>query len=122
MQTAYERDYSHLTVIASDTRALLGYLSIPRLKEQLKSGPVQDEDLVEEALQRFRRKGKKYKVITIDTPLEELEELEEFVRRRPPASESWQSYCGGFSIGDDILQSFGLPKGCQPATIQYIVL
>ena len=118
MQTAYERDYSHLTVIASDTRALLGYLSIPWLKEQLKSGAVRDEDPVEKAMQRFRRKGKKYKVITMDTPLEELEEffeggvdgdrpedfavvtdwnrrfvlgvatkwdLEEFVRRRPPA-------------------------------------
>ena len=118
MLHAYERDYSHLTVVSSDTRALLGYLSIPRLKELLKNGTVKDGDPVEMAMQKFRRKGNVYKVITMDTPLEELEEffesgsvggskqdfavvtdlnrrfvlgvatkwdLEEFVRRRPPA-------------------------------------
>ena len=117
MLNAYERDYSHLTVISSDTRALLGYLSMPRLKELLKHGTVKDSDPVEMAMQKFRRKGNVYKVITMDTPLEELEEffegipsgskqdfavvtdlnrrfvlgvatkwdLEEFVRRRPPA-------------------------------------
>lgn len=75
MQNAYERDYSHLTVISSDTRALLGYLSIPRLKELLKNGTVCDGDPVEKAMQRFRRKGNVYKVITMDTALEELEEF-----------------------------------------------
>ena len=117
MLNAYERDYSHLTVVSSDTRALLGYLSIPRLKELLKDGTAVDSDPVEKAMQRFRRKGNIYTVITMDTPLEELEEffegivsgtkqdfavvtdlnrrfvlgvatkwdLEEFVRRRPPA-------------------------------------
>ena len=117
MLRAYERDYSHLTVISSENRALLGYLSIPRLKDQLKSEIVTESDPVEKAMQRFRRKGRVYKVITMETPLEELEEffegisdgskqdfavvsdwnrrfvlgvatkwdLEEFVRRRPPA-------------------------------------
>ena len=73
LMNAYERDYTHLTVVSSDTRALLGYLSIPRLKEMLKNGNVKDSDFVEMAMQKFRRRGNVYKVITMDTPLEELE-------------------------------------------------
>jgi hypothetical protein len=101
-----------LTVTSPENRALLGYLSIPRLKELLKDGTVKDSDTVDKAMTRFRRKGRVYKVITLDTPLEELEafflgppaqdfavvtdqdrrfvlgvvtrgDLEEFVRRRP---------------------------------------
>jgi hypothetical protein len=70
---AYERDYTHLTVISADTRALLGYLNIPRLKTLLQKGLVSDSDPVECAMQKFRRKDRVYKVITMDTPLEELE-------------------------------------------------
>lgn len=70
---AWERDFSHLTVVSEDTRALLGYLNIPRLKEMLKSGTVRETDYVEKAMHRFQRSGKVYKVITMDTPLEELE-------------------------------------------------
>ena len=73
LMNAYERDYSHLTVVSSDTRALLGYLNIPRLKEQLKTGSVSESDYVEIAMQKFRRRGNVYRVITMDTPLEELE-------------------------------------------------
>lgn len=73
MENAYERDYTHLTVISEDTRALLGYLNIPRLKQLLKDGKVNDSDYVEKAMQKFRRRGNVYKVITMDTPLEELE-------------------------------------------------
>jgi hypothetical protein len=73
--SAYERDYTHLTVVSQDTRALLGYLSIPRLKQLLKEGAVTENEPVERAMQKFRRKGKVYKVITMDTPLEELEEF-----------------------------------------------
>jgi CBS domain-containing protein len=71
---AYERDYSHLTVISSKTRALLGYLNIPRLKTLLREGKVKDSDPVKVAMQRFnRRPGNVYHVITMDTPLEDLE-------------------------------------------------
>ena len=69
-----------------------------------------ESDFVEKAMHRFARKGRVYKVITMDTPLEELEgffeagnefavvtdggrrfvlgvatrgDLEEFVKRRP---------------------------------------
>lgn len=59
--------------MSQENRALLGYLSIPRLKELLKEGRVSDRDPVEKAMRRFRRKGRAYKVITMDTPLEELE-------------------------------------------------
>lgn len=70
---AYERDYTHLTVVSEDTRALLGYLNIPRLKELLKNGTVKESDYVEKAMQKFRRRGNVYKIISMDTPLEELE-------------------------------------------------
>lgn len=73
LMNAYERDYTHLTVISEDTRALLGYLNIPRLKQSLKEGKVRDSDYVEKAMQRFQRRGNVYKIITMDTPLEELE-------------------------------------------------
>lgn len=62
-----------MTVVSEDIRALLGYLNIPRLKELLKNGVVEESDYVEKAMQKFRRKGSVYKVITMDTPLEELE-------------------------------------------------
>jgi hypothetical protein len=70
-----ERDYTHLTVISSENRALLGYLSIPRLQQQLKEGKVKESDSVKSAMQKFRRQGTRYKVITTETPLEELEEF-----------------------------------------------
>lgn len=39
----------------------------------LKNGTVRETDHVEKAMQKFQRSGKVYKVITMDTPLEELE-------------------------------------------------
>ncbi|KAK2758831.1 hypothetical protein FQN54_003523 [Arachnomyces sp. PD_36] len=71
--SAYERDYTHLTVISSSSRSLLGYISMPRLRSLLRSGEVSESDPVEKAMQRFRRKGNVYRVITMETPLEELE-------------------------------------------------
>ncbi|PSK60127.1 Cystathionine beta-synthase [Elsinoe australis] len=73
LMTAFERDYTHLTVVSPEDRALLGYLSIPRLKELLKDGKVRESDSVETAMTKFQRKARKYKVISMDTPLEELE-------------------------------------------------
>lgn len=62
-------------MVSHDTRALLGYLNIPRLKSLLRAGAVQEEDAVDRAMQRFRRrrKDRAYRVITMETPLEELE-------------------------------------------------
>jgi hypothetical protein len=60
-------------VVSSTTRALLGYLSIPHLRSLLDTGKVQESDEVSKAMVKFRRKGRVYKVITMDTPLEELE-------------------------------------------------
>jgi len=59
--------------VDSKTRSLLGYLSIPHLQTLLSSGRVKPEDEIRTAMIRFRRKGRKYKVITMQTPLEELE-------------------------------------------------
>ncbi|RYP36936.1 hypothetical protein DL767_003184 [Monosporascus sp. MG133] len=72
--SAYERDYTHLTVVDGETKALLGYVAIPALQAQLDSGAVRPEDPVSRAMTRFRRKGgHRYRVITLATPLEELE-------------------------------------------------
>jgi CBS domain-containing protein len=73
--SAFERDYTHLTVVSQDTRALLGYLSIPRLRELLQNGTVKESDTVSASMVKFRRKANTYKVITMDTPLEELEDF-----------------------------------------------
>ncbi|ETS87238.1 hypothetical protein PFICI_01066 [Pestalotiopsis fici W106-1] len=111
--SAFEREYTHLTIIDSSSKALLGYVSIPHLQAQLDSGAVKPDDPVSAAMTRFQRRGRKYTVITMATPLEELEaffdagpqkqdfavvtdeerrfvlgvatreDLEEFVRRRP---------------------------------------
>lgn len=71
--SAFERDYTHLTVVDGGTRALLGYVSIPALQAQLDGGRVAPADPVGRAMARFQRKGRAYRVITMATPLEELE-------------------------------------------------
>lgn len=75
VDTANEQQFTHLTVIDPSTKALLGYISIPRLEELLAAGAVQGSDPVEKAMQRFERKGKRYRLITLGTPLQELEEF-----------------------------------------------
>lgn len=55
------------------TRSLLGYVSIPNLQAQLDGGKVAAADPISAAMTRFQRRGRKYRVITMDTPLEELE-------------------------------------------------
>ncbi|KAF1738844.1 hypothetical protein CRV24_000773 [Beauveria bassiana] len=71
--SAFERDYTHLTVVDASTRALLGYIAMPHLQAQLDAGSVQPQDPLSAAMTRFQRKGRAYRVITMQTPLEELE-------------------------------------------------
>ncbi|KAI1813295.1 hypothetical protein GGS20DRAFT_553969 [Poronia punctata] len=71
--SAFERDYTHLTIVDADTRSLLGYITIPTLQAQVDSGAVRPEDPISRAMVRFQRKGRRYTVITMATPLEELE-------------------------------------------------
>jgi len=73
MMYAFEREYTHLTVANSETRALMGYIAIPTLQAKLERGEVAGEDPLSKAMMRFQRKGRKYTVITLNTPLEELE-------------------------------------------------
>jgi hypothetical protein len=61
--------------VDADTRGLLGYISIPQLQALLDAGKVTADDELRNAMMRFQRKGKKYRVITMQTPLEELEEF-----------------------------------------------
>lgn len=72
---SYDRDFSQLTVISAKTRSLLGYLDVEKIKKMLQEGSVSESDQVSKAMNRFRTKGKVYKVITPDTPLEELDEF-----------------------------------------------
>jgi hypothetical protein len=44
-------------------------------RKEGKEETLTEDSPVGEAMMRFRRKGKVYKVITMDTPLEELEEF-----------------------------------------------
>ncbi|RMY91154.1 hypothetical protein D0862_09788 [Hortaea werneckii] len=73
LMAAFEREYTHLTVIAPSTKTLLGYLSIPSLRAQLEKGQVREDESVEKAMVRFQRRGKRYRLITMETGLEELE-------------------------------------------------
>ncbi|KAK6349922.1 hypothetical protein TWF696_006181 [Orbilia brochopaga] len=73
---SYDRSYDQLTVIDPQNRSLLGYLSIPRLKQLLQSRALSEDDTVEKAMTRFRKgKGVRYTVITPETELAELEEF-----------------------------------------------
>ncbi|EGX90502.1 cystathionine beta-synthase, putative [Cordyceps militaris CM01] len=71
--SAFERDYTHLTVVDGATRALLGYIAMPQLQAQLDAGRVRADDALSAVMTRFQRKGRTYRVITMQTPLEELE-------------------------------------------------
>ena len=74
MLSASSHDYSHLTVLSDNTRSLLGYLSISRLKHLFESKQLGPSDPVSKAMVRFQRGGgNKYQVITMDTELWELE-------------------------------------------------
>jgi CBS domain-containing protein len=75
LMAAFERDYTHLTIVDGTTRALLGYVSIPQLQAQLSAGRVTADDPISRAMSRFQRRGRSYTVITMQTPLEELEEF-----------------------------------------------
>jgi CBS domain-containing protein len=74
MLSASSHDYSHLTVLSDNTRSLLGYLSVPKLKQLFESGQLQPSDPVSQAMVKFqRRTERKYQVITMETELHELE-------------------------------------------------
>ncbi|CAK7214890.1 hypothetical protein SBRCBS47491_002304 [Sporothrix bragantina] len=77
LNAAFERDFTHLTVVDGTTRALLGYVSMPQLQKLLETNQVTPEDTLggSAAMTRFgfKREGRAYRVITMQTPLELLE-------------------------------------------------
>lgn len=74
MLLASSHDYSHLTVLSENTRSLLGYLPISRLKALFETRQLKPSDPVSKAMVRFQRRGeRKYLVITMETELWELE-------------------------------------------------
>jgi hypothetical protein len=61
-------------VLSDNTRSLLGYLSVAKLKQLFESGHLQPSDPVSKAMVKFQRSsGSKYQVITMETELYELE-------------------------------------------------
>ena len=73
MLSASSHDYSHLTVL-SETRSLLGYLTISKLKSLFESKQLAPSDPVKKAMVKFKRsEDRKYRVITMETELWELE-------------------------------------------------
>jgi len=71
---AFERDFSFLPVVSQGDRSLIGYLNIERLDAQLADKVITGKDPVDKAVQRFEKsRSRPYKVITPDTPLEELD-------------------------------------------------
>ncbi|KAJ9656919.1 hypothetical protein H2198_004672 [Neophaeococcomyces mojaviensis] len=74
MLSASSHDYSHLTVVSDNTRSLLGYLPISKLKSLFESKQLDPSDPVEKAMVKFKRSaGRKYQTITMETELWELE-------------------------------------------------
>lgn len=73
LMTADAHQYTHLTVLNPENKALLGYINAKGLEEQVDKGAVTEYDTVEKHMLKFKRKGKRYQLITMDTPLEELE-------------------------------------------------
>ncbi|KAI8973330.1 tryptophan synthase beta subunit-like PLP-dependent enzyme [Mycotypha africana] len=79
-----EREYSQLPVIKTETRKLVGYVSLSHLENQLEHGHIQMTDKVDDVMYRFVNKNNKkngmpsntssnkYEVITPDTSLADL--------------------------------------------------
>ncbi|KZT56309.1 hypothetical protein CALCODRAFT_497617 [Calocera cornea HHB12733] len=77
---AYERDFSQIPIL-SEGRRVLGYVSVGRLKEGWEKGEVNPDVAISNYTTRFPTTSKPYRVITPDTPLEDLEDflcVEEF--------------------------------------------
>ncbi|KAK5077514.1 hypothetical protein LTR70_009592 [Exophiala xenobiotica] len=74
MLSASSHDYSHLTVLSDETRSLLGYLTVSKLKSLFESRQLAPSDPVKKAMVKFKRsEGRQYKVISMETELWELE-------------------------------------------------
>jgi len=71
MELAYERDFSHIPVLDRN-RKPLGYVDVARLKES-RADPA---DPVSKHMSKFKRTSSHpYTLITVSTPLAELEEF-----------------------------------------------
>ncbi|KAF8218942.1 hypothetical protein L208DRAFT_1427161 [Tricholoma matsutake] len=71
MELAYERDFSHIPVLDRN-RKPLGYVDVARLKE----GQADPRDPVRKHMTKFKRTSSHpYTLITVYTPLTELEEF-----------------------------------------------
>jgi CBS domain-containing protein len=74
MLSASSHDYSHLTVLSENTRSLLGYLPVSKLKTLFESRQLQPSDPVSKAMVVFERgRGRNYVPITVETELADLE-------------------------------------------------
>ncbi|EJT99232.1 hypothetical protein DACRYDRAFT_55907 [Dacryopinax primogenitus] len=71
---AYERDFSQIPIL-SEERRVMGYVSVGSLKDGWEKGEINPDVKISNYTTRFPTTSKPYRVITPDTPLEELEEF-----------------------------------------------
>ncbi|KZO98621.1 hypothetical protein CALVIDRAFT_535239 [Calocera viscosa TUFC12733] len=106
---AYERDFSQIPIL-SEGRRVLGYVSVGRLKEGWEKGQVNPDVAIANYTTRFPTTSKPYRVITPDTPLEDLEDflrVEEFAL----VTDSERKFVLGVATRSD-LENFTSRRGC----------
>ncbi|SMQ50397.1 unnamed protein product [Zymoseptoria tritici ST99CH_3D7] len=99
---ATAREYTHLTVLDPTTKSLLGYISAPNLQSRLSTGELAESDPVEKAMTKFKRKGKRYRVITMETPLEELESFFAEGNEFAVVTDPGRRFVLGVVVGEDL--------------------
>ncbi|KAG2032781.1 hypothetical protein BDR03DRAFT_985470 [Suillus americanus] len=75
MESAYDRDFSHIPVLNRDRRPL-GYVDVAALKEKWEAGTASPNDSISKYMTKFNRSASQhYSLITPLTPLAELAEF-----------------------------------------------
>lgn len=120
LEMSFERSYSYLPVVSAKSRSLIGYLSAEQLKKAASSGklpkPVtgkksnsdQDSVMVDLSIETARAfthrfpKKQKFKKITPDTPLEELEEFFERDNDFAVVTDEDRKFVLGVAVPEDL--------------------
>ncbi|KAK9453881.1 hypothetical protein V1511DRAFT_471843 [Dipodascopsis uninucleata] len=109
LELSYEREFSYLPVTTSKTRSLIGYLSaeqlqnLPNLKE-LENKYTPDKRIVKHFMHKFT-KTREFQMITLDTPLEELEDFFAHGHDFAVVTDSARRFVLGVAVPED-LQNF----------------
>ena len=92
-------------------------------QQDQQQAPLSETDTVEKAMLRFRRKGRVYKIITMETP---LEELEEFFKGEQSGTVEPQGLCGRDRSREEVRFGGGDEGGsggvCEEAATTYLTV